>query len=64
MLVLFDLCSQLGEVLLDSLTPDSYDIIISETRKVTQTWKYDLITVSDRRSYIRSERSPFQPLVM
>lgn len=49
---------------LDSLTPDTYDIIISVTRKVNQPWKYDLITVSGRRCYIRSERSPLQTSVL
>lgn len=45
---------------LDSLTPDSYDIIISVTRKVSQPWNYDLITVPGRRCYLRSKRSLLQ----
>lgn len=49
---------------LHSLTPDSYDIIISVTRKVNQPWKYDLITASGRRCYIRSEKSPLQTSVL
>jgi len=49
---------------LDSLTPGSYDIIISMTRKVNQPWKYDLITVSGRRCYVRNGRSLLQTPVL
>lgn len=49
---------------LDSLTPGSYDIIISVTRKVSQPWNYDLITVPGRRCYIRSKRSLLQIAIL